>query len=145
MRLPRHPTPLRSAAAVFAATIAVALPAAPAGARAGDTTPAQQAARFAAEAGGQGQIERGRAFFASRHGGQWSCASCHGDPPTAAGRHASTGKAIDALAPSVNPVAFTDTAKVDKWFRRNCKDVLQRECTPVEKADVLAYLIALTR
>ena len=39
--------------------------------------------------------------------------------------------------------AFTSTAKVDKWFRRNCNDVLSRECTAVEKADVLAYLNAL--
>ena len=37
----------------------------------------------------------------------------------------------------------TDEAKVDKWFRRNCNDVLSRECTAVEKADVLAYLNAL--
>ncbi|MFP5443986.1 MAG: DUF1924 domain-containing protein, partial [Betaproteobacteria bacterium] len=38
--------------------------------------------------------------------------------------------------------AFTDTAKVDKWFRRNCNDVLSRECTAMEKADVLAYVSA---
>ncbi len=38
---------------------------------------------------------------------------------------------------------FTDTAKVDKWFRRNCNDVLSRECTAMEKADVWAYLKAL--
>jgi hypothetical protein len=45
------------------------------------------------------------------------------------------------LAPAFNPERFTDTAKVDKWFRRNCNDVLKRECTPVEKADVLAWLL----
>lgn len=39
--------------------------------------------------------------------------------------------------------AFTDTAKVNKWFRRNCKDVLSRECSAGEKADVLAYLLNL--
>ena len=71
------------------------------------------------------------------------CASCHGTPPTAQGKHASTGKPIAPLAPAFNPKAFTDTAKVDKWFRRNCNDVLSRECTAVEKADVLAYLNAL--
>jgi Domain of unknown function (DUF1924) len=42
-----------------------------------------------------------------------------------------------------NPKAFTDSAKVDKWFRRNCKDVLARECSAGEKADVLAYLNSL--
>jgi len=139
---PRDHSVLRSGAAL-AVAIAAALLAAPAGA--GDTTPAQQGARFAAEAGTPGQPERGRSFFTGRHGGQWSCASCHGDPPTTAGKHASTGKTIDPLAPIANPAAFSDTAKVDKWFRRNCKDVLQRECSAAEKADVLAYLTALTR
>ncbi len=47
------------------------------------------------------------------------------------------------MAPAVNPKAFTDSAKVDKWFRRNCNDVLNRECSAAEKADVLAYLIGL--
>jgi hypothetical protein len=110
---------------------------------AGDTTPAQQLARWSAAAGAPGQADRGRVFFGSRHGGEWSCGSCHGMPPTQAGRHAGTGKALEPLAPSVNPSTFTDTARVDKWFRRNCKDVLQRECTAAEKADVLAYLTSL--
>jgi hypothetical protein len=64
-------------------------------------------------------------------------------PPTTEGKHATTGKAIAPLAPGFNPKAFTDTAKVDKWFRRNCKDVLSRECTAPEKADVMAYLLSL--
>jgi len=110
---------------------------------AGDTTPAQQQARWSAEAGAPGQAARGQTFFNGRHGGEWSCASCHGQPPTAQGKHANTGKAIAPLAPAFNPKAFTDTAKVDKWFRRNCKDVLARECSASEKADVLAYLNGL--
>lgn len=112
-------------------------------AQAADTSPAQQLERFNAQAGMPGQAERGRVFFTSRQGGEWSCASCHGNQPTKPGKHASTGKSIDPMAPSANPNAFTDTAKVDKWFRRNCKDVLQRECSAAEKADVLTYLIAL--
>lgn len=112
-------------------------------AQAADTSAAQQLARFSAQAAAPGQADRGRVFFSSRQGGEWSCASCHGNPPTRAGRHASTGKPIDAMAPAANPNAFTDAAKVDKWFRRNCKDVLQRECSAAEKADVLAYLISL--
>jgi len=87
--------------------------------------------------------ERGRTFFVNRHGGEWSCSSCHGTPPTAEGKHASTGKRIPPLAPAFNTKAFTDSAKVDKWFRRNCKDVLSRECSAAEKADVLAYLNSL--
>ena len=105
--------------------------------------PPQQLERFSAQAAAPGQAERGRVFFTSRQGGEWSCASCHGNPPTKPGKHASTGKSIDPMAPAANPKAFTDTAKVDKWFRRNCKDVLQRECSAGEKADVLAYLIGL--
>ena len=93
-----------------------------------------------------GQCRQGQAVLRHapwRHGGEWSCASWHGTPPTGLGKHASTGKQIAPLAPAVNPKALTDTAKVDKWFRRNCNDVLSRECTAVEKADVLAYLNAL--
>lgn len=133
-----HPRRLRLAAALGLWALA-GMPLA----HAADTTPAQQLQRFATEAGSTPQAERGRVFFTSRHGGEWSCASCHGNPPTAAGRHASTGKALDPLAPGFNPKSFTDTARVDKWFRRNCKDVLQRECSAVEKADVLAWLTSL--
>ena len=89
------------------------------------------------------QAERGRQLFNAKHGGEWSCASCHHTPPTTEGKHASTGKAIAPLAPAFNAKAFTDEAKVDKWFRRNCKDVFSRECTAAEKADVLAYLLQL--
>lgn len=114
-----------------------------AAAHAADTSPAQQLERFSAQAGAPGQPERGRVLFTTRQGGEWSCASCHGNPPTAPGKHAGTGKAIEPLAPAANPKAFTDTAKVDKWLRRNCNDVLKRECSADEKADLLAYLIGL--
>ena len=110
---------------------------------AADTTAAQQLSYWSAQAGSAGNADRGKTFFSSRHGGEWSCASCHGTPPTTQGKHASTGKSIAPLAPAFNPKAFTDTAKVDKWFRRNCNDVVARECSATEKADVLAYLNAL--
>ena len=110
---------------------------------AGDTTPAAQLAQWSAQAGAPGNATRGQAFFQARQGGEWSCASCHGSPPTTEGKHANTGKAIPPLAPAYNPKSFTDTAKTDKWFRRNCKDVLSRECSASEKADVLAYLLTL--
>lgn len=110
---------------------------------AADTSPAQQLDRFSQLASAPGQAERGRVFFTSRHGGEWSCSSCHGTPPVAAGRHAGTGKTIEPLAPAANAKAFTDTARVDKWLRRNCNDVLKRECTAAEKADVLAFLLGL--
>jgi len=112
-------------------------------AQAADTSPAAQLQRWSAQAGAPGNAARGQAFFNTKHGGEWSCASCHGTPPTAEGKHANTGKQIAPLAPAFNPKAFTDTAKVDKWFRRNCNDVLSRECSAAEKADVLAYLNGL--
>lgn len=110
---------------------------------AADTTPAEQLKRWTVEAGVPASAERGKVFFNSRHGGEWSCSSCHHTPPTTDGKHANTGKVIPPLAPHFNAKAFTEVAKVDKWFRRNCKDVLNRECTPSEKADVMAYLIHL--
>jgi hypothetical protein len=112
---------------------------------AGNTTPEAQLQKWSTEAGQVGQADRGQAFFTQKHGYAWSCASCHSNPPTEQGRHADTGKTIKPLAPAVNPESMTDQAKVDKWFRRNCKDVLKRECTPMEKADVLAWLIQLQR
>lgn len=81
--------------------------------------------------------------FTSKHGREWSCASCHGNPPTQTGRHAATGKSIAPLAPAFNPERFTDAAKTEKWFRRNCNDVVGRECTVAEKADVLSWLMTL--
>lgn len=86
--------------------------------------------------------DRGRQFFQQTHGNDWSCASCHTDDPRAEGSHARTGKPIAPLAPGANPERFTSAAKVDKWFRRNCNDVLGRECTAQEKGDVLTWLLA---
>lgn len=107
------------------------------------TTPKAQLERFSAEAGRPGQPGSGQQFFVNKHGNEWACASCHGELPTRSGRHASTGKVLEPLAPAFNPKSLTDVARVDKWFRRNCKDVLGRECSAGEKADVLAWLTSL--
>jgi hypothetical protein len=80
---------------------------------------------------------RGEQFFKSRHGGDWSCSTCHTENPTAMGKHCVTEKAIEPMAPSVNPQRFTNPEKVEKWIKRNCKDVVKRECTAQEKGDVL--------
>lgn len=88
---------------------------------------------------------RGQQFFNATHGGEWSCASCHTANPGAAGKHAKTGKRIAPLAPAANGERFTGAAKVEKWFKRNCKDVLNRECTAQEKGDVLSYLMSVRR
>jgi len=101
----------------------------------------------AARAGNSGfsnfSAERGQRFFTSRHGNDWSCASCHTATPTRAGVHAKTGREIAPMAPAANPARFTDAVKVEKWFKRNCRDVLGRLCTAEEKGDVLAYLMSL--
>lgn len=86
---------------------------------------------------------RGEQFFKARHGGEWACASCHTNNPLVPGTHARTGKRIAALAPSANPKRFSDAGHVDKWFKRNCNDVLDRPCTAQEKGDVLEYLMSL--
>ncbi|HEX5337688.1 MAG TPA: DUF1924 domain-containing protein [Gallionella sp.] len=88
---------------------------------------------------------RGETFFKQKHGGEWSCASCHTDNPATQGKHAKTGKAIQPMAPAANAERFTNPAKVAKWFKRNCNDVLDRVCTPQEKGDVLAYLLTVKK
>lgn len=88
---------------------------------------------------------RGEQFFKSLHGGEWSCSSCHTDNPAAAGKHVVTQKTIKPMAPSANSERFTNPAKVEKWLKRNCRDVVKRECTAQEKGDVLTYLLSLGR
>ncbi len=108
-------------------------------------TPAEQLAGYSAQAGTPAQPARGQQLFTAKHGKEWSCASCHTASPTVDGKHASTGKVISPLAPAFNPQSFTDPAKTEKWFRRNCNDVMGRVCTTDEKADVLAWLLTLKR
>jgi hypothetical protein len=71
-----------------------------------------------------------------------SCSGCHTDNPKAIGK-TRAHKAIEPLAPVANRERFSDPAKVEKWFKRNCKDVLARECTAQEKADFVAFLISV--
>ncbi|MGP1679393.1 MAG: DUF1924 domain-containing protein [Burkholderiales bacterium] len=89
--------------------------------------------------------ERGQRFFGATHGNDWSCTSCHTAAPAKQGKHVKTGKQIAPMAPAANPQRFTDAAKVEKWFKRNCNDVLGRVCTAAEKGDVLAYLMSLAK
>lgn len=83
----------------------------------------------------------GEHFFKTKHGHDFSCSTCHTDNPAAKGKHSETDKLIKPLAPAANEERFTDLKKVAKWFKRNCNDVIDRECTPQEKGDVLAYLL----
>ncbi len=87
--------------------------------------------------------QRGAEFWATAHAGGKpetpACISCHTRDPTAEGQ-TRAGKAIAPMAVSRTPKRFTDPAKVEKWFRRNCKTVLGRPCTAVEKGDFITYL-----
>jgi Domain of unknown function (DUF1924) len=87
--------------------------------------------------------ERGQTFWTARHTGGKpdtpSCTACHGPDPAQSGQ-TRVGKPIDPMAVSKAPKRFTNAAQVDKWFTRNCSSVLGRECSALEKGDVIAYL-----
>ena len=121
-------------------TLAIALPLAAA------ANPIQDSYRAAAKQENAAfkdfSATRGQAFYNAKSG-DMDCATCHGDSPRSNGKHAKTGKDIQPLAPSANAQRFTDGAKVEKWFGRNCKDVLSRACTAQEKGDFIAYLLSV--
>ncbi|MDG4606164.1 MAG: DUF1924 domain-containing protein [Candidatus Contendobacter sp.] len=112
-------------------------------------TPADFQARFSAQAKQENpaftgfSADQGQRWYARTQGREWSCASCHARNPAATGQHAATGKLLAPLAPAANPERFTRSDKVEKWFKRNCNDVLGRPCTAQEKGDVLAYLLTV--
>lgn len=106
-------------------------------------TPQSLLDEYARAAGQAPDAKAGATFFRSAHGREWSCSSCHSSNPAQSGQHANTAKVIAPLAPAANTTRFTDAAKTEKWFRRNCNDVLGRECSAREKADVLAWLLTV--
>lgn len=102
-------------------------------------------AAYQAEGAGPFDAERGKAmwtrtFSHAKADKPRSCASCHTDNLKAGGKHVRTGKAIEPLAPSVNSERLTDAREIEKWFGRNCKWTIGRECTAQEKGDFLSYM-----
>lgn len=88
---------------------------------------------------------RGAAFFRQQRAvasGPIACTDCHTDDPRQPGR-TRAHKAIAPLAPAANPERLADAAKSEKWFGRNCRDVVGRPCTAAEKADIAAWLISI--
>ncbi|PLY13882.1 MAG: hypothetical protein C0631_12715 [Sedimenticola sp.] len=79
-------------------------------------------------------------FIDAKKGDKRSCTKCHTADLKKPGKHARTGKAIEPMAPTVNPKRLTEVKQIKKWFVRNCKWTLGRECTAQEKGDFLAYL-----
>jgi len=86
---------------------------------------------------------RGNAFFRASHTGGTaetpSCTSCHGATPQDVGK-TRANKAIAPMAVSKTPDRFTDADKVTLWFDRNCKGVLGRVCTALEKGDFITFM-----
>ena len=86
-----------------------------------------------------------RLYFATRlhskKNKERSCTTCHTKDPGKNGR-TPVGKTIKPIARSANSDRFTDPKKVEKWFRRNCKWVLERECTPEEKGNYITFMLS---
>jgi hypothetical protein len=113
--------------------------------------------------------ERGRTFFLQKHAlmgvGAVSCASCHRKDPREQIRAHKTEilcrachvindeehpepkeaklRYIEPFAPHANPEHFTDSVHVEKFFKVNCTMVLKRECTPLEKGDLITWLLTV--
>lgn len=100
----------------------------------------------------ESQLQTGESFSATRgealfrdtfSGGKPenpTCTSCHSTSPQKAGK-TKAGKVIEPMAFSKTAIRYADQGKVDKWFRRNCKTVLGRECTALEKGDFLTFML----
>lgn len=90
--------------------------------------------------------DAGRRFFSEKRahssGESRSCSTCHTENPAAKGK-TPVGKVIEPISPAANNKRFTDPKKVEKWFRRNCKWVLERECTAEEKGNYIAFMTSL--
>lgn len=87
--------------------------------------------------------QRGEALYRSKNSANpdaASCATCHTDDPTRAGRHVKTGRVIEPVAVSANPKRFTDAEKVEERFVRDCKSILGRTCSATEKGDYVTFL-----
>jgi len=99
---------------------------------------------YAADSAQPFDAERGKEFWLKKtpadDGKMRDCTVCHGEKLSVSGKHVKTGKVIDPMAPSANKERYTDRKKVEKWFKRNCKWTIGRECTAQEKGDVLKYL-----
>jgi hypothetical protein len=88
--------------------------------------------------------ERGEHLFKTKFStgrpGTPSCTTCHTTDPRKTGQ-TRAGKDIEPMAASVNPKRYADQAKTEKWFRRNCNNVLGRECTATEKGDFITFML----
>lgn len=117
-------------------------------ASAANATPATDAllAKYKSEGVTKTDAAKAKADWAKKtkgeDGEEMSCSTCHGTDLTKSGQHHKTHKVIEPMSAKVNAERFTDEKKIEKWFKRNCKDAWGRECTSQEKADFLTFLLA---
>jgi hypothetical protein len=69
-----------------------------------------------------------------------SCTTCHTTDPRKTGQ-TRAGKDIEPMAASASPKRFNDREKAEKWFGRNCNNVLGRDCTATEKGDFITFML----
>lgn len=90
--------------------------------------------------------KRGEEIFKSKHigkkGKEISCESCHTTNLANSGENIFTGKTIEPLSPKANPKRLTDISEIEKWLKRNFNDVYNKEGTPMEKGDVISYIMS---
>ena len=102
---------------------------------------------YRAEGAGEFSAERGKGmwtqtFIQKKSGKPVNCATCHTGNLQQTGAHVRTGKVIEAMSARTNAERFNETKKIRKWFLRNCKWTLGRECTAQEKGDYLTYFLS---
>ncbi len=100
--------------------------------------------KFWAEGAGAANPEKGRTDWAREvmvKDEKLSCSTCHTTNLAQEGKHHTTGKTIGPMSMRTNPERYTSVKKMEKWFKRNCLDVLGRECSAQEKTDFLTFLL----
>jgi hypothetical protein len=102
-----------------------------------DSYRSQGAGPFSADAGASRWRE---AYQPDSTSNPRSCTDCHGADVKKPGKHLRTGKPIAPMDPSVESGRLSDPEKIEKWFKRNCKWTLGRECTPQEKGDFILFV-----
>ena len=100
---------------------------------------------YQAQGAKMGNAQKGEKFWNKAFTGkapfvERSCTSCHTANLKNAGKHVRTNKVLKPMAPSANDASLTKTKKIEKWFKRNCKWTVGRECSVQEKADILTFI-----